>query len=81
MEATRLGISNMNFLIADVISSFLSGTMITFSQGGQQKSNLSSFQCLAPGLCGLNSLTGTAFELLPPIWGCSLGCSVLQVVQ
>ena len=42
-------ISNMNFLIADMIS-FVSGTMITFSQGVQQKSNLSSFQSLAPGL-------------------------------
>ena len=49
------GISNKNFLITDVIE-FLSGTMITFSAGGgggggvRQKSNLSSFQSLAPGL-------------------------------
>ena len=31
-----LGISNMNFLIVDVIQ-FVSGTMITFSQGGAAK--------------------------------------------
>ena len=31
-----LGISNMNFLIADVIQ-FVSGTVITFSQGGAAK--------------------------------------------
>ena len=45
----ELEITNMNFLIADVIW-FVSGTMIPFSQGVQQKSNLSSFQSLAPGL-------------------------------
>ena len=44
-----IGISNMNFMIADVIE-FVSGTMITFSKGVQQKSNQSSFQSLAPGL-------------------------------
>ena len=39
----------MNSLIADVIK-FVSGTMIPSSQGGAAKSNLSSFQSLAPGL-------------------------------
>ena len=44
-----LGICNMSFLIADVIQ-FVSGTMITFLQGVQQNSNLSSFQSLASRL-------------------------------
>ena len=41
----------MNFLIADVMQ-FVSGTVITFSQGSAAriKSNLSSFQSWAPGL-------------------------------
>ena len=37
------GISNMSFLIADVIQ-FVSGTMISFSKRVPQNSNLSSFQ-------------------------------------
>ena len=41
----------MNLLIAHVIK-FVSGTMMTFSQAVQQKSNLSSSQILAPGLEG-----------------------------
>ena len=40
--------SNMNFLIADVIQ-FSSDTKITFSQGCAKKSNLSSFQSMVPG--------------------------------
>ena len=42
-----LGISNMSFLIADVIY-FVSGTMISFSKRVQQNSNQRSFQNLAP---------------------------------
>ena len=45
-ELPRLGIYNMNFLIAYVIS-FVSGTMIFFSQGSAAKSYPSSFQSLA----------------------------------
>ena len=44
-----LSISNMSFLIADVIY-FVSGTMISFSDRVQQNSNLRSFQNLAPRL-------------------------------
>ena len=41
--------SNMNFLIADVIQ-FVSGTFVSFSQQMEQKSNLSSSQHLASEL-------------------------------
>ena len=42
---------NVNFLIADMIK-FSSDTKITFSQGVEQKSNLSSFQSLVPDYDG-----------------------------
>ena len=44
-----LGISNMNFLIANVIY-FVSSTMITFSQGGAAKLKSKQFSELAPRL-------------------------------
>ena len=50
--------SNINFLIADVIQ-FVSDTITTSSQGDGTKSNLSSSQSLAPGLFKNAASTGT----------------------
>ena len=50
MEATRTWhIQHDFFLIADV-KKFVSGKMITFSQGGAAKIKSKQFQSLAPGL-------------------------------
>ena len=53
--------SNVNFLIADVQTYFVSGTMITSHKGVQQKSNLSSFQSLAPKLVCIKFALITSF--------------------
>ena len=45
----RLGMSNMNFVIADMIQ-FVSGRMTTFAQGDGTKIKSSSSQSLAPRL-------------------------------